>query len=333
MLAPSSPLLSDVTQRAWIQHSCWEHRGARAAPHDTSAFPGGPSGVARGLLGVGGIAGNGQSSPGVETWSCPDPTGSSGIPPSTGVAWGAVFTPVLASPREPALETGDTRQCCTSGTGTVPRGRGRCGEGTNPPVTALLWDMHVLWAAAVMEQAFRRAFLLLLLLLLSQPRAAGTTPAAAAGQEPPHSSFPSPFEPAGAQTPLGEGPGAVGGLFWGELMAGEDHLLCPADQGTSDPQTPSCTTQTLSSGDLLEHWGTNPPKTEHQRAASSRWAFSKQFSPLLAPTDHTQGLEPGLGLLFVELGSSSLCRGGTEGTGAPQHQRGLPRCSCKRLVL
>lgn len=61
----------------------------------------------------------------------------------------------------------------------------------------------MLWAAAVMGKAFRRAFLLLLL-LLSQPRAAGTIPAAAAGQEPSQSSFPSSFEPAGAQTPLGE---------------------------------------------------------------------------------------------------------------------------------
>lgn len=65
----------------------------------------------------------------------------------------------------------------------------------------------MLWAAAVMGKAFRRAFLLLLFflfLLLSQPRAAGAIPAAAAGQEPSQSSFPSSFEPAGAQTPLGE---------------------------------------------------------------------------------------------------------------------------------
>lgn len=112
----------------------------------------------------------------VETWTCPDPEVSAGIPPSlrmscypcscAGVVLGAAFTPILANPRKTCSGNptclGAGGKHCTFGTGTVPkRTRWACREGTNP-VTALLWDMHVLVGlpqgmciAAAVGQAFR----------------------------------------------------------------------------------------------------------------------------------------------------------------------------------
>lgn len=61
-------------------------------------------------------AGNGQSSPGLETWSCPDPTGSSGISPSTGLAWEQFSLQSWPSQGNLLQQTG--------GTGTVPEDTG-----------------------------------------------------------------------------------------------------------------------------------------------------------------------------------------------------------------
>lgn len=116
-------------------------------------------------------AGNGQSSPGLETWSCPDPTGSSGISPSTGLAWGTVFTPVLAKPRKPAPADWRYRNS--------PRGHRGVGRGQT--LSPLHCGMLLSWAKHPGETS-------------SSSSSHCPSPAAAAGQEPSHSSFPSSLE-------------------------------------------------------------------------------------------------------------------------------------------
>lgn len=86
-------------------------------------------------------AGDGQSSPGLETGAAQspgDPLGSPLPQECPGEQFSLRSWPAPGNLLQPP-----------GGMGAVPRGRGRCGEGTNP-VSTLLWDMHVLWVAAVM---------------------------------------------------------------------------------------------------------------------------------------------------------------------------------------
>lgn len=159
-LPPLCFLLCPVTQRAWIQNSCWDPHGARAAPYDTSAFPGAPCGTAR-------------EPPGwvvLLCWEWAELTwaGNLELPRPHGILWDLSFHRTgLGNSFHSSL--GQAKETCSSSLEVQEQSQRTqgCGEGTNP-VTTSLWD------AAVMGQASRRAFLLLLL-PLSQPSCCSRT--------------------------------------------------------------------------------------------------------------------------------------------------------------